>query len=231
MELFLIRHGQSTNNALTDWTLRVEDPPLTESGQRQADCAARHLAAGRHLLPDARETARPLLDRLYCSPMIRAMQTAQPIGALLGVTPEVWVDIHEAGGIYLDHGERKIGYPGRTRRELAELFPDYVLPHALSDQGWWNREFEEAHQAHARALVVAQALRERAAEDARVGVVSHGDFLSALLKALAEQHPGEGPYYEHRNTGITHIDLTPQGARVRYLNRIDHLDDEALITY
>jgi 2,3-bisphosphoglycerate-dependent phosphoglycerate mutase len=231
MELFLIRHGQSTNNALDDWTQRVEDPLLTDGGQRQAECAALHLAAGMHLQPTAHAATRPVLDRLYCSPMIRALQTAHPIAKRIGVTPEVWVDIHEVGGIYLDHGERKVGYPGRTRGELARLFPDCILPPELTEQGWWNRDFEELHQGQARAVVVAQALRRRAGEDARIGMVSHGDFLSALLKALGDQHPAEGPYYEHRNTGITHIDLTPQGARVRYLNRVDHLDDEALITY
>ena len=85
MELFLIRHGQSTNNALEDWTQRVEDPLLTESGLRQAEHTAAHLAAGLHLHPSNRAARRPLLDRLYCSPMIRAMQTAQTIGRSLGV--------------------------------------------------------------------------------------------------------------------------------------------------
>jgi probable phosphoglycerate mutase len=230
MELFLIRHGQSTNNALDDWTLRVEDPLLTESGQRQAECAALHLAAGLHLHPTARFAARRVLDRLYCSPMIRAMQTAHAIGKTVGVAPEVWVDIHEVGGIYLDHGERKIGYPGRTRSELAQLFPDCVLAPELTDQGWWNRDFEETHEGHARAANVARALRERAAEDARVGLVSHGDFMSALLRALGGQPSEAGIYYEHRNTGITCIDVTPQGARVRYLNRVDHLPED-LDTY
>jgi broad specificity phosphatase PhoE len=46
MELFLIRHGESTNNALEDWTQRVEDPLLTERGERQAERTAAHLAAG-----------------------------------------------------------------------------------------------------------------------------------------------------------------------------------------
>lgn len=230
MELFLIRHGQSTNNALEDWTRRVEDPLLTDSGMRQAERTATHLSAGMHLAPGMRNGGKPFLDQLYCSAMIRAMQTAQPIGHALGVVPEVWIDIHEIGGIFLDHDERKVGYPGRTRSELADRFPHYQLPPEVTEQGWWNRDFEQMHEGHARAGVVAQALRRRADEDARIGIVSHGDFLSALLQVLGGQQPGDGTYYVHRNAGITHLELTSQVARVHYLNRFDHLEEE-LLTY
>ncbi len=223
MELFLIRHGQSTNNALTDWTQRVEDPLLTASGEQQAARTAAHVAAGLHLHPTARDTVKPVLHRLYCSPMIRAMQTADAIAQAIGVAPEIWVDIHEVGGIYLDDGARKVGYPGRARSELARRFPKCVLVPELTEGGWWNRDFEEPHVGHGRAANVATMLRERAGEETRVGLVSHGDFLSALLKAFCGQSVDTGFYYEHRNTGITCIDLTPQSARIRYLNRIDHL--------
>jgi broad specificity phosphatase PhoE len=228
MELYLIRHGQSTNNALEDWTQRVEDPLLTERGERQAKRAAVHLAAGRHLPPTSMRQDRPPLDRLYVSPMIRALQTAHPIGSALGVVPEVWADIHEIGGIYLDHGERKVGYPGRPRRELAEHFPHYVLPDTLGEDGWWNRDVESLEEAHARAMLVAARLCERADEEARIALVSHGEFLSALLHALARQAPDTGTYFAHHNTGITHVDLTPRGVVVYYLNRYDHLDHDLL---
>jgi broad specificity phosphatase PhoE len=65
MELYLIRHGQSTNNAAQDpWTTnRVADPPLTELGRQQAQ-----------------STAESLKDKtiaaLYCSPYRRALATA-----------------------------------------------------------------------------------------------------------------------------------------------------------
>jgi len=229
MELFLIRHGESTNNALQDWSQRVEDPLLTERGERQAERTAAHLAAGLHLPPTLRN-GRPPLDRLYCSPMIRAMQTSLPIARALGIAPEVWLDIHEIGGIYLDHGERKVGYPGRRRSELSQLFPEYLLPPELSDDGWWNRDFEELHEGHARAATVAARLHELTHDEGRIAIVSHGDFLSALLHALGRQQPDTGAYFVHRNTGITHIDVTPERVLVHYINRHDHLDDD-LLTY
>ena len=36
MELFIIRHGQSVNNALEDQTKRKKDPALTSTGEQQA---------------------------------------------------------------------------------------------------------------------------------------------------------------------------------------------------
>ncbi len=226
MELFLIRHGQSTNNALSDWNQRVEDPLLTAEGEQQAGHLAVHVAAGRHIAEPPRDAARPVLDQLYCSAMIRAIQTADAIAKAVGVVPHVWVDIHEHGGIYRDHGERKIGYPGATRRELSQRFPQCVLAPEVTEQGWWNRDFEELHVGHGRAARVAQALRERAAEDVRIGIVTHGDFMSTLLNALGGQPLGAGIYYEHGNTGVTCVEITPDGARLRYLNRVDHLPAE-----
>lgn len=235
MELFLIRHGESTNNSL-EMVLgenylngRSQDPELTEKGERQAACAAAFLAGGGHLHPAERATGRPFLDQLYCSAMIRALHTAQLIGKALGLRPQVWLDIHEVGGIYLDQGEEQVGFPGQTRSQLLERFPEAALPSQLTEAGWWNRGFEEPHQGQGRAIGVAQELRRRAGESRRIGLVSHGDFMNNLLKALGDQLPWPGGYYEHVNTGITRIDLPPAGRMVvKYLNRADHLPAELL---
>ena len=221
MELFLIRHGESTNNALPDPSTRVADPLLTPAGERQAELVAAHLAALAHLHPTRRNGAPPL-DRLYCSAMLRAMQTADTIGRQIGLAPKLWLDIHEIGGIYLDHGPAKVGYPGATRGELSTRFPNCVLTDDVHTDGWWKRPHEERDTGVERAFRVAHALRERSGEPARIGLVSHGDFLSALLQALLHRTDGD-VYYEHRNTGVTCVELTPAGALVRYLNRADHL--------
>ena len=115
------------------------DPPLTELGLRQAELVAKHLANGidheTHAI-EGQPADAPLngmrISRLYCSAMLRALQTAQIIGAALGLAPQVWVDVHEEGGMWLDHGEVEgiRGYPGMTRAEIAERFPECVLPDA-----------------------------------------------------------------------------------------------------
>ncbi|MEZ4582643.1 MAG: phosphoglycerate mutase family protein [Caldilineaceae bacterium] len=60
MQLFLIRHGESANNALGVGDISYEDymaqrspdPGLTQIGKRQAEMVARHLAADGH--PESR---------------------------------------------------------------------------------------------------------------------------------------------------------------------------------
>ena len=80
MELYLIRHGQSTNNE--GGLPRTADPPLTDIGVEQA-----------------RWTGESLKDegitRLYCSPMLRTLQTAQIISDILDLPPHVFVGLHE----------------------------------------------------------------------------------------------------------------------------------------
>ena len=126
MKLYMIRHAQSVNNALANQRDRVCDPTLTELGYQQADILAKHLASGvdpeyvigvseEDTAADSRQGYK--IDYLYCSAMHRSMLTAKPIAAALGLTPELWLDIHEHGGIFLDHGGEKgvVGYPGKTR--------------------------------------------------------------------------------------------------------------------
>ncbi len=238
MQLYLIRHAQSTNNAINESKGRTHDPPLTDLGKRQAELVARHLASTTP--PDERVFAAFSenghskqefgITRLYCSPMLRTLQTAQPIGAALGLVPEVWVDIHEHGGIFLEYADERgiVGFPGLTRREIAEQFGHYVLPEAVTDQGWWNpahgMESEEASME--RAVKVAAALREQAGTQERIAIVTHGTFANHLIKAIFDQLPGRRLFYHHYNTAISRIDLHDDWLGLVYLNRIDHLPPE-----
>jgi 2,3-bisphosphoglycerate-dependent phosphoglycerate mutase len=238
MQLYIIRHAQSTNNALADPRERDRDPTLTDLGERQAEVLARHLVAGMELVPptgttNGRDGQGYSFTRLYCSPMWRALQTADVIGKALGLTPEVWADIHEQGGIYLDHqdGRGPIGYPGKTRREIQAVFPRCVLPKDVTDRGWWNRDYEDWPTCHERAARVAEEIRAWADRDAHenewIGFVSHGGFADALLKALFNQPADRGLFYYHFNTAISRIEFRDDGRlNVRYLNRVDHLPPE-----
>jgi broad specificity phosphatase PhoE len=231
MELYIIRHAQSTNNALTNREDRGCDPPLTELGRQQADLLAQHLAAAVQREPSTEPGYG--ITHLYCSPMWRALQTTQLLGEALDLTPEVWIDIHECGGIYLDHGEPEgiVGYPGRTRSEILTEFADYVLPKTITEEGWWNQGMEDVAGCAARAIRVAASLCERAREEteSRIAIVTHAAFGAKLLKALTNQLPGDDVTYHYRNTGISRIDFDGDGIlHVRYLNRVDHLPSEMI---
>lgn len=238
MEFYIIRHAQSYNNALPDQRDRVADPPLTDLGHEQAAAVAQHLAAGANfeLVSDTaiaeathlEERHGYNLTRLYCSPMHRSLQTAKAIADVTGLTPEVWRDIHEHGGIYLEHTDERgiTGYPGMTRPEIEAQFPGFVLDDSLTDTGWWTSGMEDITTAYGRAVRVAEQLHIMAADQPgeRVAIVSHGTFIDALIKALFNQLPGRRLWYAHYNTAITRIDFRPSGRLlVRYINRVDHL--------
>lgn len=232
MIVYLIRHAQSTNNALQDATERVSDAPLTELGHYQARQLAEHLAGGVERVPPHRRTAQGYgIQRLFCSPMWRSLQTAEPIGQALGLSPEVWVELHEQGGVYLDHGEPegKVGYPGASRSEIARTFPNYVLPDAITEEGWWGRPYEDMEAAARRAVKVAQQLWAWAGEETRVALVTHGTFMSLLLKAILGLTVLSSARLYHVNTGITRVELMADGrVNLIYLNRADHLPPEAV---
>jgi 2,3-bisphosphoglycerate-dependent phosphoglycerate mutase len=252
MELYIIRHAQSVNNVLMDQHDRVVDPPLTDLGERQARILAQHIASGWQPItwsPIPVPENVPMqgnwrgygFTRLYCSPMLRALQTAQLIGRATSLQPEVWIDIHEQGGMYLEEGEGEdrmpIGKPGLSRAEILARFPNYVLPQGITQDGWYSGGYEDWPAAHVRAARVAEALRSWASDDsARIAIVSHGGFADALLKALLHGGPAPlrednrpGFFYLHFNTAIDRVDFDAQGRlRVAYLNRAEHLPPEML---
>jgi len=233
MELYIIRHGQSSNNALEDPRNRVCDPPLTELGQRQAETVAQHLATGARIAPWKNKASGQRgygITQIYCSAMQRALHTAQYIGQALDLAPQVWVDVHEHGGIYLDHGEDGgvVGYPGKTRAEILLEFPNYVLPETITEQGWWHQQGSESRTAYdERAARVAAVLHQWAASDEQIALVTHGAFVNRLLKVLFNQPPGYDVYYFHLNTAISWLAFHSNGRLdVEYINWVNHLPVE-----
>jgi 2,3-bisphosphoglycerate-dependent phosphoglycerate mutase/probable phosphoglycerate mutase len=166
--------------------------------------------------------------------MWRALQTARPIGEALGLTPEVWIDIHEVGGIFLDHDEtgQAVGYPGQTRPEILAEFPNYILPKGITEEGWWNNGREDWPGCLGRSIRVADELRnlaEQVGNDERVALVTHGGFIDALLKALLNLLPGRHMAFYHYNTAITRLDFWDDGRLgLRYVNRVPHLSPKMI---
>jgi len=226
VELYIIRHAQSANNALESSNDRVKDPPITELGQQQAELLATYVKEQASLTMSNSRWSDLGITRIISSAMSRALQTSQYLSRSLGLPVEVWVETHAWGGIYLDHGEIGgiVGYPGKTRSRILDEFPDYILPDEITEQGWWHGTREEKSACQGRAISIAARLWKLAESDQRIAMISHGDFSDSLLKALFNQLPGDGLYYRHNNTGITRLDLTGDGhLTMRYMNRIEHL--------
>jgi 2,3-bisphosphoglycerate-dependent phosphoglycerate mutase len=249
VRLILIRHGQSANNVLAEsdghdydlyMSTRSPEPPLTGLGHRQAALLAQQLSsAATRAAADTERSAwlanEHPISELYVSPMLRALQTAAPIACALGLAPQVWVDIHEHGGVFTGNPEKAnvVSYPGLTRAEMAAQFPTYQVCDGVGDHGWWPGGYEEIEVCYVRAQRVAVALKAMAAArpDASIALVTHGTFLDNLMHALfvPSEAYDDRVHFSSLNTAVSRVDFDASGRlALRYLNRIDHLSPEAV---
>ena len=225
MEFYFIRHGQSTNNRGGQ---RNFEPPLTDLGVEQARRAGEALS----------ELG---ITRLYCSPMLRTLQSATTIGELLGLVPHVFVEIHEWGGVWddLDDGEKTV-LPGMTRSEMREVCANVVLPEEVTDDGWCFIEWDsivpdpshgnkEVQLAYKNALTfIAYLERHHPETDEKVAAVSHGAFGSTLLSSFLGLTPNDDTdRFGHYNAAISKIHQTPERTRILHHNQIGHLPEES----
>ncbi|GAB4319495.1 MAG: hypothetical protein Kow00117_09200 [Phototrophicales bacterium] len=245
MEIYLIRHGQSTNNALMqDQHLRVEDPELTDVGHQQVQQLVDHLTHTQNpeeliriqVNSAEREQRYPYqFTHIYSSAMYRAMQTAYPIAQAFNLPLQIWLDIHEQGGIFLKTEQGVIGYGGKTRSEIMAEFENVILPDEITESGWWDTTHGEEDLAgvYARAVRVSLELRARAQnkahKDDKIALVSHGMFINTLLKALLDIVPSSRHHFWHNNTAFSRVDLLEGDIlALRYTNRVSHLPPQLM---
>ena len=196
MLFYLIRHGESLYNA----EARIQgqsDVALSPLGLRQAEAIANALADER-------------IDAVFASPLRRAMQTAEPIAARLGLTiqgDDRLKEIH--AGIFqgLLWAEIEDKFPDAAR-PWREQHPDFVIP---------GGESRRALMVRGRA--VFESIRESAFR--RVAVVSHGGILAASLKALLRV-PAEINPFSLYNASISKLAWS-ETIKLLTLNQLDHL--------
>jgi broad specificity phosphatase PhoE len=241
MNLLIIRHAESANNRIIA-TLGYDDylggrhhePPLTDTGEAQAERLAEHLVTADQLefSRKGKETKRGYgIDRLFCSPMLRTLQTAYPTAQALNLPLEIWRDTFEHGGLFEGDPFKENGaglkfFPGMGRSAMMERFPGVVVPEPITDEGWYAGGYEELAGCAARAVTVAEELTTLAAEnpDLTIALVTHGTFINQLLHRVLGVGTDSPMYFFHANTGITRVEFGESGFRVlRYLNRLEHL--------
>ena len=207
MELYLIRHAQSLNNARPE-EQRVEDAPLTEKGRRQAAYLADWIVSLK-------------LTRLWTSPFLRALQTTQFLHDSTGLRPKVETDLHEVCGCVAGVTPQVMeGRPGMTRSEIEAQFPQYDVGKDINESGWWKSKPCESKAIACRRAqaILATTRREFARTDERVAYVMHGDFKILLLKCI-DDRTLENPW----NTSVTRCVLTSDDTGLREFNSVQHL--------
>ena len=246
MHLYLIRHAQSANNyAYAIGGERQPDPPLTELGHRQARALAAHLAqrpgSPRSLYAERQDRGGFTLTHLYSSLMLRAVTTAAYVAEATGLPLHAWPDIHEIGGLHgiaPETGE-VIGVAGPGRPYFAAEHPYLVLPDALAETGWWNRDKEHRDEYVPRAEAVWRDLLARHGGDDCVALITHAGFFRFLFRVLVGADAADpsslgltGWWLGMNNAAISHIEISEsegeKWAAVHYINKVEHLTDDLL---
>lgn len=161
--VLVMRHGESEGNVTRRLSSAAPGAPLTESGRRQAVDAAAALAD--------RNVAR-----VYCSPLLRAQQTAQVLASALGTGDPVVLD-----------GVREFAL-GELEGSDADV--DWARVDAVFD-AWLDGDLESALPGAESGLDVVRRVRDalEGVADLHRGetvvVVSHGGAMSVALPWLA----------------------------------------------
>lgn len=241
MQFYFIRHGQSENNLLYvqtgSWKGRNADPDLTPLGRQQAQKLAHFLQGPKGSTVELPEYYAPqnlggfALTHLYCSLMIRAIETGVVVARALDLPLVAWEDAHEVGGIHSrnEKSDKRIGLEGKNRAFFQAHYPDLVLPTSLGERGWWNRPFEDYDRRSLRARRFLDDLIERhGGTDDRVAVVSHGGFYNHLVRAILGLQGESACWFSLNNVAITRIDFDDGEIWLQYMNRVGYMPREMI---
>ncbi len=203
----LLRHGESVGNAESRWQGQA-DFPLTDVGREQAKALAERWK---------REKVK--FDFIISSPLSRARETAEIIGAELGLLVEfdpLWLE--------RDNGE----FAGLTAHEVRSNFshPEFTTPYdsvGMDGEGDWELFLRAGQALH--------DLLKR--EPARYLIVSHGGLLNQLMHAIVgiiPQAHNSGASFRFSNTAFAQVIYSPNQHRwmIDKLNDHNHwLDAES----
>ena len=177
----LVRHGE------TDWNLEgrlqgSSDIPLNDEGRRQARDAGITLSAGSW-------------DVLVSSPLVRAAETADIIGHVVGLTRSADHD---------DLVERRFGHAeGLTGYEAWAYWPDGRYPGGES-------RADLAERGRRRLDLLAEDHRGRS-----VIAVAHGGVIRAILETIIGHPPPR-----ISNAGISVVETDGTGWTVRTIDSV-----------
>lgn len=178
--LLVIRHGETVWNAERRFTTR-SDVPLSDVGVQQAEAAAANLAA----------TA---IDRIYSSPLQRALRTAEMIAASQSTACRVEVDDRLTE---IDAGP----FEGKTSEELraGPLAAEFAAWHTDDDPA-----FPDGTETFDHALErVCSFFADHQHQPGSTLVATHG----SLARLIVSSHLLAAPPPQHRRLWLDNCHL------------------------
>lgn len=198
LELILVRHGQTLWNFEKVFRGR-SDIPLTEEGMKQAEAVAEFLSG---------EGA----DAVFCSPLLRALQTAELISKALG-SP-----LHrDEGLIDVDFGL----WSGLNREEVKRRFPSEWSSWRKGEMSLRFPGGESLEEARERFVEFLSSCRQNLT-DRRIVVVTH----RVPLKLIVTHVVGADEAFwrvAFDTASVTRIDHNGRFWVLRSLNETFHL--------
>jgi broad specificity phosphatase PhoE len=207
MTIFLlVRHGY------TEWIEKellhgISDQPLSEFGFKQAELTARFLKNTR-------------IDRIYSSPLLRTMQTAEKISETSGIPVIPIADLREE-----DYGwqEGKRDWWAYVRPRKA-LIPFYVVlrltVNALSGEPFWKSK--------KRIADVWEKIKKENPEGT-VAIVAHSGVLRMILMHEFGGSRLDVGTYPISTCGVSRISVNGSGSKILSINEHDHLPAESTL--
>lgn len=200
--LLLVRHAAPVAyrpRGRRDQLNGQDDPPLSARGRQQAELVGRHLA-------------RAGVDAVYSSPLSRAVQTAGPLAAALGVQPALVAELRE---VHLGQWEG-----GVVHQRLNERDPLWEV--VLERERWDaipGAEPNEALRERVRAALTAIHGRHR---DQTVAIFTHDGVIAAALSLATGSRAFAFSSAAHASTSELVIEPGDRW-RLRSFNSADHL--------
>jgi broad specificity phosphatase PhoE len=196
--VLLVRHGE------TDWNrsgqiMGAQPVPLNDHGCLQAHRLASFLRT------------RPI-RRLYSSPVVRARQTAEIVGAALSLPLIV-----EAGLTEIGVGD----WVGRYWRDLADAevrLNFYTRPEEARPPGG-----ETLREVQARAVTTVQRALA-AADSGPIVMVSHADVLRTIVAHYLQVSLPTMRQMRIDHASVTALEITGSGADLLFLNHVPQSD-------
>ncbi len=184
--LLLIRHGENEFTATGRLAARLPGVHLNERGRRQAVALAGVLG-------------NAPIQAIYSSPLERALETAAPLAAVLGLEVQI-----EAGLIEIEMG----GWTGRPLKELGKLKAWKTLQETPSRFSFPGGESFVAIQARSVAAVEGIAARH---PEGLVACFSHGDIIRVLAAYFLNVPLDSFQRLNIDTTSITQVNLGKDG--------------------
>lgn len=207
MIIYILRHGQSIRNTIPGY--KPVDCPLTELGAVQAE------AAGKWLRSKGIRT-------MYCSPAIRALQTATIVSRHLNLTSIAWPELVEWGYLFDSPGlsgkELRASYP---HVRLKEGFPEDVGCFAHKESETWEEIAIRAE--HCLKTLIA----EHGLEGGPILLVTHEHFARYFIAVAVgfQEVPSLRGVIQHDNCGVSALEITEERRILWYTNEHSHLGD------